>query len=937
MALEEIIIKGARENNLKNINLIIPRNKMTVVTGLSGSGKSSLVFDTIYAEGRRRYMESLSSYARQFLGRLDKPDVDSVEGLSPAISIDQKGTSANPRSTVGTVTEIYDYLRLLYARAGLPHCPKCGREIFPQTLDQIVEIIFNNPEDSKFNILAPLVRGRKGQFHKLLQDTLHKGFSRIRIDGQIIRLDDEGDWPQLDRYVIHNIEIVVDRIVVKPSARHRIAESVELALKLGEGVILLQNLEGGQQLYSQNLACLECGLSFAKLEPRLFSFNSPFGACPECSGLGFVSKLDLNLVIPNPSLSLNEGALAPWGKPIHSLRYHMRETWFWSQAQKLAELGLIDLDKPWQELSQEEKNLILHGCPANGYVPSFAGALPMLEKRYQEANSEWAIEELNQFRVNSLCQACGGARLKPEARSVTVDGLTIAQLCAKPIDKAQQWLEALNLSAQNQAIARPIVRELKARFQFLLNVGLNYLSLDRAASTLSGGEAQRIRLATQIGSGLVGVLYILDEPSIGLHQRDNQRLLDTLKRLRDLGNTLIIVEHDEDTIREADHIVDIGPGAGVHGGEVVVSGTLQDILNEPRSLTGAYLSGDKAIAIPYPRRPRGQERITIYGCKQNNLQNIDVEFPLGLMIGVTGVSGSGKSTLVNEILYKHLAQHLGLKVEDLGQCDKVEGAELIDKLIVIDQSPIGRTPRSNPATYTGMFDAIRSLFAESPEAKMRGYKPGRFSFNIKGGRCEACQGQGLLKIEMNFLPDVCVPCEVCQGRRYNRETLEIHFKGKTIAEVLDMTVDEGLEFFANYPKIRSKLQTLFDVGLSYIRLGQAATTLSGGEAQRIKLAGELAKRALGRTLYILDEPTTGLHFDDVAKLMGVLRRLVEAGGSMIIIEHNLEVIKYCDWLIDLGPEGGTGGGQIVACGTPEEVAQNDYSWTGKFLKNILPV
>ena len=947
MPLEEITIKGARENNLKNISLTIPRNKMTVVTGLSGSGKSSLVFDTIYAEGRRRYMESLSSYARQFLGRIDKPQVDSLEGLSPSISIDQKGVSANPRSTVGTVTEIYDYLRLLYARIGHPHCPQCGREIFPQTLDQIVDIILNNPENTKFNILAPLVRGRKGQYQKLLKDTLDRGYSRVRIDGQIIRLEGDEDIPQLDRYVIHNIEIVVDRIVVKPQNRHRIAESVELALKLGDGVIILQNLNPisqaspvatappSEQLYSQNLACLECGLSFAALEPRLFSFNSPFGACPECSGLGFISKLDLSLVIPDPTLSLAEGALAPWGKPIYSMRFHMRETWFWSQMEKLAEIGAVDLDTPWQDLPKNMQGLVLYGDPQDLISPHFVGALPMLERRYKESESEWAIEELNRFRVLLPCQACQGTRLKPEARSVTVADMPIAKFCALSITEALDWVASLSLSPKEQKIAEMILRELKARFQFLINVGLDYLSLDRTASTLSGGEAQRIRLATQIGSGLIGVLYILDEPSIGLHQRDNQRLLETLHHLRDLGNTLIVVEHDEDTIRAADHIVDIGPGAGVHGGEIVAQGKLQDVIAEPRSLTGAYLGGRCRVEVPFLRRQVDGRHLFLRGCTQNNLKNIDVDIPLGVMVGVTGVSGSGKSTLVNEILYKNLAQNLGLSVENVGRCREIEGRELIDKLIVIDQTPIGRTPRSNPATYTGMFDAIRTLFAQSKGAKMRGYKPGRFSFNIKGGRCEACQGQGILKIEMNFLPDVFVPCEVCHGARYNRETLEVQFKDKNIAEVLNMTVEEALEFFDNHQRIRSRLQTLYDVGLGYIRLGQAATTLSGGEAQRVKLATELSKKALGSTLYILDEPTTGLHFDDIAKLMEVLHRLVEAGGSMVIIEHNLDVIKCCDWLIDLGPEGGSRGGEIVACGTPEQVARNEHSWTGKFLKQVL--
>ena len=930
MALEEIIIKGARENNLRNIDLVLPRHKLTVVTGLSGSGKSSLVFDTIYAEGRRRYMESLSAYARQFLGRLDKPDVDSVEGLSPAVSIDQKGTSTNPRSTVGTVTEIYDYLRLLYARVGHPHCPQCGREIAPQSLDQIVEAIMAHPEGTRFNILAPLVRGRKGQFHKLLRETLDQGYSRVRVDGELIRLEEE-ELPQLERYVQHNIEIVVDRVSVKPSARHRIAESVELALQLGQGVVILENLAGGEQLYSQNLACPPCGLSFAALEPRLFSFNSPFGACPECAGLGFISKLDLQLVVPDPSLSLREGALAPWGKPIHSLRYHLRETWFWSQLERLAEAGYVNLDTPWRDLPPAQRDLVLYGSKDSPYLPPFAGALPILDKRYQESDSDWALEELGRYRVTEPCSACGGSRLKAEARAVEVGGTTLPALCNYSLHKVQEWLEGLELPAREEAIANLILRELRGRVHFLNNVGLDYLSLGRQAATLSGGEAQRIRLATQIGSGLVGVLYVLDEPSIGLHQRDNERLLETLRSLRDLGNTLIVVEHDEETIRAADHIVDIGPGAGIHGGRVVAQGSLADIMAAPQSLTGAYLSGRKRVERPLKRRPGNGQELVLYGCAQNNLKDLEVHIPLGMMVGVTGVSGSGKSTLVNEVLYKNLAQHLGLQVENPGRCQRIEGLENIDKLIVIDQSPIGRTPRSNPVTYTGAFDAIRSLLAVTPEAKMRGYAPGRFSFNVKGGRCEACQGQGILKIEMNFLPDVFVPCEVCHGQRYNRETLEVRFKGRNVAQILEMTVEEALDFFLHHPKIKSRLQTLYDVGLGYLRLGQAATTLSGGEAQRVKLATELAKRTVGRTLYILDEPTTGLHFEDVSRLMAVLQRLVEAGSSMVIIEHNLEVIRGCDWLIDLGPEGGERGGEIVACGTPEDLARHPASWTGRYL------
>ncbi|MBQ7528958.1 excinuclease ABC subunit UvrA [bacterium] len=936
MALEEITVKGARENNLKDIYITFPRQKLVVVTGLSGSGKSSLVFDTIYAEGRRRYMESLSSYARQFLGRIEKPDVDSIDGLSPTISIDQKGASSNPRSTVGTMTEIYDYLRLLYARIGVPHCPQCGREIAPQTLDQIVETISSYEIGTKFNLLAPIVRGKKGKFQEDLRDILKSGYIRVRIDGKIIRLDDSEELPNLDRYVIHNIEVVVDRFTIKAGSRQRLSESIELALQLGKGVIILQNVATGEEkFFSQNLACINCELSFAPLEPRLFSFNSPFGACPECAGLGFISELDLDLVVPNHSLTLREGALAPWGKPIRSFRYFASESWFWAQLGELVDLGLVDLDLPWDEMDERQKNFILYGTMGASDLPKFAGALPILDKRFKESNSEWALEELGKYRHDVLCKACQGHRLKPQARAVTIDNLPIHTICQLPIDKLKDWLNNLEISSRERTIAKLIFRELEARLQFLLNVGLNYLSLDRTAVTLSGGEAQRIRLATQIGSGLVGVLYILDEPSIGLHQRDNQRLIDTLKNLRDLGNSLIVVEHDEDTIRAADNIVDIGPGAGVHGGEIVAQGELADIIANPRSLTGAYLSKKKVIAIPEMRRTGNGKELIFYGCKQNNLKGIDVRLPLGKMICITGVSGSGKSTLVNEIIYKNLAKHLGLKIAGLGECEKIEGLEFIDKLIAIDQSPIGRTPRSNPATYIGMFDAIRQLFAQTSEAKMRGYKPGRFSFNIKGGRCEACQGQGINKIEMNFLPDVFVPCEVCHGHRYNRETLEVHFKGKNISEVLDMTVEEALEFFLIHQSIFNKLQTLFDVGLGYIKLGQNATTLSGGEAQRIKLAAELSKKALKNTLYILDEPTTGLHFEDINRLMQVLHRLTDAGSSMIIIEHNLEVIKCCDWLIDLGPEGGEEGGQIIFAGTPEDICHCERSYTGKFLKNVL--
>ncbi|MCR5660816.1 MAG: excinuclease ABC subunit UvrA [bacterium] len=936
MASDKIVIKGARENNLQNIDLELPRDKMIVITGLSGSGKSSLAFDTLYAEGQRRYMESLSSYARQFLGQMEKPDVDYIGGLSPAISIDQKGASHNPRSTVGTVTEIYDYLRLLYARIGLPHCPQCGREIKPQTVDQMTDLVLAKPEGSKILVLAPIVHGKKGQFQKKIREVCDRGFARVRIDGEIQRVD-SGEEIELERYVQHNIEAVVDRITIREGVRQRVAESLETSLELSGGTVIISDGQE-EQLLSQHLACAECGLSFSKLEPRLFSFNTPHGACSKCTGLGFILEPDPHLVIPDESLSLNEGAIAAWGKPVYSLRFHPQATWFWKKLYDLAESAHFSFNTPWKNLSPAIQQLILNGTAASelhGRVSEFEGVLPSLSRRYVEVDSDWIREEIGKFMTEQTCPDCQGQRLKPESRAVTVKGLRLPELCSMSVHAARSWFEKLDLTDREQFIARQIIKELNARLGFLDNVGLDYLTLSRSASTLSGGEAQRIRLATQIGSGLVGVLYILDEPSIGLHQRDNRRLLQTLCSLRDLGNTLIVVEHDEDTIREADFVVDIGPGAGVYGGKVVAKGTPRDIEACQDSITGAYLSGAKSIALPDKRRPAGKNWIEISGCRENNLKNIEARFPVGLMTCVTGVSGSGKSTLVNELLYKGLASELRLSGVKPGAYDKICGKEHIDKVIVIDQSPIGRTPRSNPATYTGLFDPMRQLFAATPEARLRGYQPGRFSFNVKGGRCEACQGQGILKIEMHFLPDVFVPCEVCGGSRYSRETLEVRFKGKNIAEVLDMTVAEAVEFFENQPRICNKLQTLYDVGLGYIRLGQAATTLSGGEAQRVKLATELSRRATAKTLYILDEPTTGLHFDDVARLMSVLQRLVSNGSTMVIIEHNLDVIKSCDWIIDLGPEGGDRGGTIIAQGSPEQIAQCESSWTGQYLKKYL--
>ena len=918
-----IRIRGAREHNLKNVNLDLPRDRLVVITGLSGSGKSSLAFDTLYAEGQRRYVESLSAYARQFLGLMEKPDVDLIEGLSPAISIDQKGSSRNPRSTVGTVTEIYDYLRLMFARIGQPHCPGCGKAIHSQTVDQMVDTLLAQGEGAQLTLLAPMVRGRKGEYSKLFKEIQAGGFTRVRVDGQVRRLDE--DEIVLEKYVKHTIEVVVDRINVRAGVRSRLAESLETCLGLASGLVQVQTKDDKEILLSSHLACADCGISFEELAPRLFSFNSPYGACPKCHGLGFLPELDPALVIPDPTLSVEAGAIAPWGKPVVSMRHQPRESRFWRRLNRVAEEMGIDLWTPWNLLPEKHREIILNGCGER-----FEGAIPSLQRLYTETESEYFRSEIEKYMTERPCPACEGSRLKPEALAVQLHGLNVHQLCARSVREALAWVEALKLSEREQTIAHQVLKEIHARLRFLNDVGLDYLTLTRTASTLSGGESQRIRLATQIGSGLVGVLYILDEPSIGLHQRDNARLLETLTRLRNLGNTLIVVEHDEDTIRAADYVVDVGPGAGIHGGHVVAQGTPAQVEANPASLTGAYLSGRQCIEVPKKRRKVGKDRLLrIKGARQNNLQNLTAEFPVGVFTCVTGVSGSGKSTLVNQILTKALSGQRG------GTYDSLEGQHHIDRVIVIDQSPIGRTPRSNPATYTGLFDPIRKVFAATPEARMRGYQPGRFSFNVKGGRCEACQGQGILKIEMHFLPDVYVPCEVCKGKRYNRETLEVRFKGKTITEVLEMTIDESLELFANIPALARRIQTLADVGLGYISLGQAATTLSGGEAQRVKLASELSKQATGRTAYILDEPTTGLHFHDVSRLLEVLQRLTDAGNTMIIIEHNLDVIKCADWIIDLGPHGGDRGGELLVAGTPEKVAECPESYTGTFLKPIL--
>ena len=935
-----IKIRGANEHNLKNVDVDIPRDKLVVLTGLSGSGKSSLAFDTIYAEGQRRYMESLSSYARQFLGQMEKPDVESIEGLSPAISIDQKSTNRNPRSTVGTVTEIYDYFRLLYARAGIPHCPKCGREIKKQTVDQMVEQVMAFPERTKIQLLAPVVRGRKGTHVKLLERARKSGYVRVRIDGNMYELSEE---IKLDKNIKHNIEIVVDRLVVKEGIEQRLTDSIENVLNLAEGLMTVDVIGGEPVQFSESFSCPDCGISIEEIEPRSFSFNNPFGACPECFGLGYKMEFDEDLMIPDKRLSISEGAITVMGWQSCT----DKKSFTYAILDALSKEYGFSLDTPFEDYPKEVHDVLIHGT--NGkevkvyykgqrgegvYDVAFEGLIRNVERRYRETSSETMKAEYEEFMNITPCSACKGQRLKPGALAVTVGDKNISELTGMSIEKLQTFLKELKLSNQQLLIGGQILKEINSRIQFLMDVGLNYLTLGRSTGTLSGGEAQRIRLATQIGSGLVGVAYILDEPSIGLHQRDNDKLLGTLKHLRDLGNSVIVVEHDEDTMREADFIVDIGPGAGEHGGEVVATGNAEEIMQNENSVTGAYLSGRIRIPVPEVRRkPTGW--LKVLGAQENNLKNIDVKFPLGVMTCVTGVSGSGKSSLVNQILYKRLARDLNRARTIPGRHKGIEGLEQLDKVINIDQSPIGRTPRSNPATYTGVFDLIRDLFAATPDAKARGYKKGRFSFNVKGGRCEACSGDGIIKIEMHFLPDVYVPCEVCKGRRYNRETLEVKYKGKNIYDVLDMTVEEAMHFFENVPSIRRKMETLYDVGLSYIRLGQPSTTLSGGEAQRIKLATELSKRSTGKTIYILDEPTTGLHFADVHKLTEILRRLTEDGNTVIVIEHNLDVIKTADYIIDIGPEGGDKGGTVIAEGTPEEVAESPVSYTGKYIKPML--
>ena len=935
-----IKIRGANEHNLKNVDVDIPRDKLVVLTGLSGSGKSSLAFDTIYAEGQRRYMESLSSYARQFLGQMEKPDVESIEGLSPAISIDQKSTNRNPRSTVGTVTEIYDYFRLLYARAGIPHCPKCGREIKKQTVDQMVEQVMAFPERTKIQLLAPVVRGRKGTHVKLLERARKSGYVRVRIDGNMYELSEE---IKLDKNIKHNIEIVVDRLVVKEGIEQRLTDSIENVLNLAEGLMTVDVIGGEPVQFSESFSCPDCGISIEEIEPRSFSFNNPFGACPECFGLGYKMEFDEDLMIPDKRLSISEGAITVMGWQSCT----DKKSFTYAILDALSKEYGFSLDTPFEDYPKEVHDVLIHGT--NGkevkvyykgqrgegvYDVAFEGLIRNVERRYRETSSETMKAEYEEFMNITPCSACKGQRLKPGALAVTVGDKNISELTGMSIEKLQTFLKELKLSNQQLLIGGQILKEINSRIQFLMDVGLNYLTLGRSTGTLSGGEAQRIRLATQIGSGLVGVAYILDEPSIGLHQRDNDKLLGTLKHLRDLGNSVIVVEHDEDTMREADFIVDIGPGAGEHGGEVVATGNAEEIMQNENSVTGAYLSGRIRIPVPEVRRkPTGW--LKVLGAQENNLKNIDVKFPLGVMTCVTGVSGSGKSSLVNQLLYKRLARDLNRARTIPGRHKGIEGLEQLDKVINIDQSPIGRTPRSNPATYTGVFDLIRDLFAATPDAKARGYKKGRFSFNVKGGRCEACSGDGIIKIEMHFLPDVYVPCEVCKGRRYNRETLEVKYKGKNIYDVLDMTVEEAMHFFENVPSIHRKMETLYDVGLSYIRLGQPSTTLSGGEAQRIKLATELSKRSTGKTIYILDEPTTGLHFADVHKLTEILHRLTEDGNTVIVIEHNLDVIKTADYIIDIGPEGGDKGGTVIAEGTPEEVAESPVSYTGKYIKPML--
>ena len=934
---DKLVIKGARQHNLKDIDVEIPRNKLVVVTGLSGSGKSSLAFDTIYAEGQRRYVESLSAYARQFLGQMDKPDVDLIEGLSPAISIDQKTTSRNPRSTVGTVTEIYDYLRLLFARVGRPHCPSCGKPITQQTVEQIVDQILSLPEGSRIQVLAPVVRGRKGEHKKVIETIAKEGFIRIRVDGE---LHEVSDVPALDKNKKHTIEIVVDRIAVRPDLAGRISDSVQMALKHGEGIVFVDVIGGEELMFSEKFSCIDCGISMDELAPRMFSFNSPFGACPGCEGLGTKHEIDPDLLL-DLDLSIEEGGLVPWR--------NSKSRWRNSILDSVCEKYGIEQTVPLRELSSDALNILVHGLGdellsfdytntagrEREYEAPFDGLILSLQRRYQESESDWVRQDVEQYMSIRTCNECHGKRLRPEVLGVTVGGRKIMEVTEFSIRECLDFFEALELTPREMMIARQIVKEIRERLSFLVNVGLDYLALSRASSTLSGGEAQRIRLATQVGSRLTGVLYILDEPSIGLHQRDNGKLLESLKELRDLGNTLIVVEHDEETMAAADWIIDMGPGAGTHGGEVVAQGRWEDICATPNSITGQYLKGDRMIRVPRKRRKPNGNWLTIRGAKEHNLKNVDVQIPLGVFVAVTGVSGSGKSTLINDILYKRLSQEMYRSRLKPGEHDSIEGLEFIDKVIEIDQSPIGRTPRSNPATYTGAFDAIRDLFAMTNEAKMRGYGKGRFSFNVKGGRCEACKGDGILKIEMHFLADVYVPCEVCKGKRYGRETLEVKYKGKSIADVLDMQVEEAVEFFQNIPKIHRRMQTLYDVGLGYIKLGQPATELSGGEAQRVKLATELSRRSNGKTLYLLDEPTTGLHFEDIRKLLTVLERLVDAGDTVVVIEHNLDVIKTADYVIDLGPEGGQGGGTVVAKGTPEEVAQVTQSYTGQFLKKVL--
>jgi len=936
MPLDKIIIRGAREHNLQNIDVEVPRDRLVVLTGISGSGKSSLAFDTIYAEGQRKYVESLSAYARQFLGLMEKPDVDHIDGLSPAVSIDQKGAPRNPRSTVGTVTEIYDYVRLLYARVGLPHCPKCGKQISRQMPEQIVDRVLTFPEGQRILVLGPVVRGRKGEYRQLFQDLRRQGFARVRVDGVLYEL---GEEIPLDKNRKHQIDVVVDRLVVKPDIRTRLNDSIETALKLGQGIVAISVVEGEEMIFSRNFACPDDGVSLPEIEPRIFSFNAPYGACPTCTGLGFKQEIDPDRVL-DPTLSLLDGAVVPWATSTSE--------YYQELLRSLADHFGVDMRAPVRKLPREFIRVLLHGTDEavrikyhnrwgalRQYDTAFEGVIPQLERRYAESDSEYVKEEIEQYMSTAPCPDCRGTRLKKESLAVTIGERSIADVCALTVRGAMQFFSTLSLTEREQMIAHQVLKEIRARLKFLVDVGLDYLTLDRTANTLSGGEAQRIRLATQIGSGLMGVLYVLDEPSVGLHQRDNRRLIDTLVHLRDLGNTILVVEHDEETIRSADWIVDIGPGAGAHGGHIVARGPLEAILAEPESITGQYLAGHCRIPIPQRRRPGTRGALVIRGAREHNLKGIDVRVPLRMFVCVTGVSGSGKSTLIDDILHRALAQRLhGVRMRP-GAHDRIEGVDLIDKVINIDQSPIGRTPRSNPATYTKTFDLIRELFAQTPDARVRGFRQGRFSFNVRGGRCDACEGDGIVRIEMHFLPDVYVPCEVCKGKRYNRETLEVKYKGHSISDVLDMTVDGALEFFDAIPRIRRKLRTLADVGLGYIRLGQPATTLSGGEAQRVKLSTELSRRDTGRTVYILDEPTVGLHFADVHRLLDVLHRLVDAGNTVIVIEHNLDVIKTADWVIDLGPEGGEFGGEVIAEGTPEQVARVPKSYTGQFLRRLV--